>query len=64
MDRWIRDKEELLQAIARLDPYYQKMMQEGAELECKFDKMIGELDEEKRNLAWDFVIKMRISVNM
>lgn len=57
MDRIIRDKEELLQAIARLDPIYQKMLQEGMELECKFDKMIGELDEKKRNLAWDFVMK-------
>lgn len=57
MDRTIRDKEELLQAIARSDPTYQKMLKEGAVLERKFDKMIGELDKEKSDLAWDFIMK-------
>lgn len=57
MNSNVRDKEELLQAIARLDPIYQMKMREGSALEQKFDKMIGELDDEKSGLAWDFVMQ-------
>ena len=56
MDRSTRDKEVLLLAIARTDPIYQRMMQEGAALEQKFEEMISELENEKRDLAWDFVM--------
>ena len=45
MTRTARDKEELLQAIARLDPVFQQKMREGSVLERKFDRMIGELDD-------------------
>jgi len=57
MKRTIRDKEELLQAIARLDPVYQEKMIEGSVLERKFDKMIGELDDIKSDIAWNFVMQ-------
>ncbi len=57
MNHSARDKEELLQAIARLDPIYQLKMREGSVLERKFDKMIGELDSDKGDLAWDFVMQ-------
>lgn len=57
MNSKVRDKEELLQAIARLDPIYQMKIREGSALERKFDKMIGELDDERSGLAWNFVMQ-------
>ena len=50
MNHTVRDKEELLQAIARLDPVYKQKMKESSELERKFDKMICELDDIKEIL--------------
>lgn len=57
MDRSVRDKEELLQAIARLDPIYQIKMRKGSALERKFDRITGKLDDKDRDLVWDFVMQ-------
>lgn len=57
MVRSVRDKEELLQAIARLDPIYQIKMRKGSALERKFDRIAGKLDENDRDMVWDFVMQ-------
>lgn len=53
MDKRVRDKEALVDALADLDPQYKLMMKTCIILEDRFD---GSLSEEQYGVAWDFVM--------
>ena len=53
MDKRVRDKEALVDAIAELDPQYKQMLKTGVLLEKHFDEA---LLQEQYDAAWDFVM--------
>jgi len=56
MEKLIMDKEAVVEALADVDPVYQHMMRKQSELEQKFDRMVAQLPDDQRALAWDFVM--------
>ena len=53
MDKRVRDKEALVDAIAELDPQYNQMLKKCALFEKNFDEA---LLQEQHDAAWDFVM--------
>lgn len=53
MDKRVRDKEALVDALVELDPQYKLMMKTCIILEDSFDES---LSEEQYGVAWDFVM--------
>lgn len=56
MEKIIIDKEAVVDALVNMDPVYQHMQFRQSELEKKFDKMVAQLSDEQKALAWEFVM--------
>ena len=56
MSKVVTDKEAVIEALAAMDPVYQNMLRKQSEMEQRFDKMVKQLPDEHRELAWDFVM--------